>query len=293
MKKIFLLMSISLLVCLILPLVAAAKPTEFEVTLLNQDPDPVEQGEVVEARFKIENIGGESLSDVEVEILLQYPFTLYTGEAIRKIGKIQASQTGADSIIVDYKLKVDDNAEEGDNEIELVVRAEGVSYPYDEDQFLIDVETRDLPDIKIHIKDSTVLRAGENGEITLEITKSDVGDAKFVELTLIPNESYELLSSSNYVYIGDIDSDDTETEEFEIYLNKNVKETFTLPVLIEYQDADEDKYEERFDLEMRVYSSWEASRFGLEKRSKFWPTVLLIIVAIVVYIYWKKRKKKS
>jgi hypothetical protein len=189
--------------------VTAAMATEFEVTLLNQDPDPVEQGEVVEARFKVENTGGESLSDVEVEILLQYPFTLYTGLAVRKIGKIQASQTGADSIIVDYKLKVDENAEDGDNEIELVVRAGGVSYPYDENQFMIDVETRDLPDIKIHIKESAVLKAGEKGEITLEIANSDVGDAKFVELTLIPNESYELLTSSNYVYIGDIDSDDT------------------------------------------------------------------------------------
>ena len=137
--------------------------------LLNQDPDPVKQGEVVEVRFKIENDKSETLYDLEVEIIPQFPFTLYSGDAIKKIGKLRASQTGADSVIVDYKLKVDSNAIEGDNEIELVVRSGYLTYSYTNNEFMIDVQEYNIPELKLYLRETDIFESNSKGTITIEI----------------------------------------------------------------------------------------------------------------------------
>ena len=57
------------------------------ITLLNQEPDPAEPGKYVDVRFKIENYGIEPASEVEIEILPSFPFTLVQGEdAVRNLG---------------------------------------------------------------------------------------------------------------------------------------------------------------------------------------------------------------
>ena len=126
---------------------------QIKVTLLNQDPDPVEPGEVVEVRFKIENLGQRTEYDVIIEIFPDYPFSLYTGKSQQNVGKLRAVQTGSDSVIVDFKLKVDENAAEGDNEIEILVREGTTLRVFDENEFLIDVETPDIildiPKVKV------------------------------------------------------------------------------------------------------------------------------------------------
>ena len=268
--------------------------SEVRVTLLNQDPDPVEQGEVVEVRFKIENIGAETLADIKIEILPDYPFSIYTGQRIQEIGRLRASQTGADAAIVSYKLKVDENAETGDTEIELRVLKNDLEWvTYDEDEFQIDIETRNVPEIKAYIRETNILEAGKRGTITVEIANTDAGDAKFMQLTLLPSEDYQVLSTSNYIYIGDIDSDDTETEEFEIYVNKKVKDKLILPVQINYQDEDNDRYNTQFDLELPIFTALEMSRLGLKEKSYVVPIIVLIIACVSAYIYWKKKKQKK
>ena len=272
----------------------ATSTSDVRVTLLNQDPDPVEQGEIVEVRFKVENFGPEVLDDIQVEITPDYPFTLYTGSLIKNVGRLQARQVSTDAAIVDFKLLVDQNAVEGENEIELKLRVgPDITRVFDNDEFLIDVETEDVPDIRVYIRDRDVLKAGEGGKINIELANADIGDAKFTQLTLLPSEDYLLLSSSNYVYLGDIDSDDTESEEFSIYVNDNVKDSILVPVLVEYQDSDEIKYQERFDLELEIFSSAEITKFGLRERSNTRTILVIIVLIIAGYIYWRRRNKKK
>jgi hypothetical protein len=266
---------------------------QVTATLLNQDPDPVQQGDVVEARFKIENLGGATSESVVVEILPKYPFTLYSGEAKKDIGKLRAGQTGADAVIVDYKLKVDELAAEGDNEIELrLLTGYQTSISYVNNEFLIDVNDYDVPNLKVFVKENTILSGNSRGEITIEIANVDVADVKFLELTLLPNEEYMLLSSSNYVYLGDVDSDDTESEDFEIYV-KDIKENkLTIPVNLKYQDSNENKYEQNVNLNINIYSSGELYKYGLKQRSIILPIVVIIIGAGIGYFYWRKRRKR-
>ena len=289
MKKLILLF---LILFLSLTIVSAYDTSKVKVTLLNQDPDPVGQGQVVEVRFKVENTRSETFENVEVEILPEFPFSLYTGDAVTEIGKLRAGQTGADAVIVDYKLKVDSEAVEGDNEIELLLRVGSNIYSYVDDQFMIDVEEYNLPEIKVYLRETDIIQSNSKGTITIEVANVDKADVKFLQMTLLPTDDYNLLSASNYVYLGDVDSDDTESEDFEIFVS-DVDGQVSIPVLLQYEDIEEIEHEEKFEINFNVYDSGELSKYGLQKRSYTLTVIVVIVILIVVYFYWKKRRKKE
>ncbi len=272
----------------------ASTTPQIRVTLLNQDPDPAQQGDVVELRFKIENLGGETNYDVVTEILPKYPFSLYTGDSLINIGKLRAGQTGADSVIVTYKLKVDSLAVQGDNEIELQIKSNGaVLFSYTNNEFLVKISDYTEPDLKVYIRENTILTPNSKGTLTIEIANVDITDVKFLQLNLLPNEDYHLLSSSGYVYIGDIDSDDTESEDFEIFVKDTKDGKITIPVQLKYQDSNENNFEKQYDLEFNVYSSGELSKYGLIQRSYWGYIVVLVIIGIAAWYFWKKRRRRD
>jgi len=262
---------------------------DIDVTLLNHDPDPAEQGKIVEVRFKVENLGISTTEEVELEILPSYPFSLYSGDTVRKLGKLPASQTGADALIVDYKLKVDEGALGGDTEIELLVREGSSVRFYNDNQFLIDVQEYTTPKLKAYIKENTILKPNTKGTITIELANVDVTDVKFLQFYLLPSEDYELISSSNYVYMGDVDSDDTESEDFEIFV-KDAEEV-SIPVRVEYQDSNENNFEQEYNLSFKIYSSSELAKYGL-KENGYALYIVIIIAIIIIWYIWKRKKNK-
>jgi hypothetical protein len=268
---------------------------DIEAIFLSQDPDPVKKGEFVELRFKLENNGSETIRDVIAEIVPEYPFSIYSGSSKKNIGKIRALQSGADAVIIDFKIKVDEKAAEGDHEIRFKVLTSdgenGVLY-VDED-FMVDIEDYDLPEIVAYIKESTILKPGEKGNVIFEIANTGLGDARFVSLTLKPSENFEILSKSSYVYLGEIDSDDTESEEYEIFVNPVSENKVVLPIDIAYQDTNDIDYDVTFDLELRVFSDSELKKFGLREPKVLFPVALVIIILAILYVYYRHFRKKN
>ncbi len=379
---------------------------QIKVTLMSQDPDPVEPGQVVTVKFKVENNGSQTSKDVIVKLMPQFPFTIYGDTAEKNIGKLKALATGADAAIVEFKLKVDDNAVEEDTELELAAYMGDSGVSYTNNEFLIDIQTHDavlaitditsepsliapgstgkvtimikntadslLKDIKFkldmsgssipiapyqssseriisqlnsnfqqtmtftviakpdaasglykvpinisyndekgtsytqtdvlaivigerpklnaYIKKSTVQQAGKNGKVTLEIANSGNTNMKFLELTLLPSEDYKLITPSSYFYLGDVDSDDTESEEIEIYVNEDVKQ-LKLPIKLNYADANNQPFQQQFDLELQLYSTSELEKFGVISKSNAWVYVVAVILVLLgVLLYQRYRK---
>jgi LPXTG-motif cell wall-anchored protein len=383
-------------------------PAHPQVTLLSQDPDPVEPGQVVKVKFKVENEGGATSEDVIVKILPMFPFTIYNDVTEKNIGKIRAGQTGADAAIVEFRLKVDEGAVEGDAEIELLIKvAQEAWASYTDDEFLISIQTHDAvleitkitsepeqvppggtatisimvknladsllkdikfklglgssalplapyqssserrisqlqtnyqkslsfhliaepdaeaglykvplnvtysdekgndyqiedvlavlvgekPKLKPYLKKSTSLRANKPAVLTLELANPGATDIKFLEVFLLPSEDYQLVSVLDYFYIGDLDSDDTESEEIDIFVNRRVK-TLSFPIKLKYTDANNQEYQQQFNLQLNLYSSSTLRKFGLISRDNSWMIIgIILISAGLIYIYRKRKKK--
>jgi hypothetical protein len=382
--------------------------SEISATLLSQTPDPVEPGQVVKVKFKIENDGVQTTKDVIVKLLPKSPFTIYNDVNEKNIGKLKASSTGADAVVVEFRIKVDEQAVEEETELELMVQVGEGAISYTDEDFMIDIQTHDAvlditsityepeqiapgenaeiyvqvknladsllkdvrfkldlsdpmlplapyqssserrisqlksnyqsslsfniiadpeatpglfkvplnityndekgnsysvddvlaitvgekPKIKAYVKKSTVHKTKEEGKITLEIANSGSSDIKYLEMYVLDSEDYELISTTDYYYLGDVDSDDTESEEIDVYINKKVK-ILHLPLMLKYYDANNKPYQQQFDLEMPLYSSSELKRFGLVESGNGWTYIIIILLGIGGYVYYRRYKKKK
>src|SRR3989338_7143548 len=385
-----------------------ARIYDIAVTLINQEPDPAEPGKYVDVRFKFDNNGSGEARNVIVELLPEYPFSLDAeASAARNIGTIQSMQRGDVGIIVKYRLRVDKNAVEGENDLRIRYKIEGYSWIGPE-EFKVDVQTNDailsvdsvslgkkslepgasntvkikvsndadsmLKDIKARLelgglpfiplgstnekmiykidsresyefefellanpdadsgvyqvplkiaysdelgktyfKDSTlgfivgakpdlsltldtteVYERGKPGNIVVKVVNKGVTNIKFTNVKLMPNKDYKILSNGED-YLGNIDSDDYETAEFNIYVENKKDKKIILPIVIEYADANNNNYKTDMNLEMPIYSASEAKRFGLvEGNGKvgFFIVILVVVAWLFIYRRWSKGRKK-
>ncbi|MDP6599809.1 MAG: hypothetical protein QF798_00030, partial [Candidatus Woesearchaeota archaeon] len=144
---------------------------DIAVNIINQEPDPAEPGRYVDVRFKFDNNGTKETKNIEVEILLNYPFSLDPGiDAVKNIGTLQSMQKGDVGAIVKYKLRVDKNAVEGENEIKIRYRVDkGVWITLKE--FFVDVQTHDailaIEDISV---DKDPVEPGLNSIVKIKLS---------------------------------------------------------------------------------------------------------------------------
>jgi len=92
----------------------------LNIDFVNQDSDPVEPGDYVDIRWKVNNLGTDPINDVQIELLPDYPFSLDPGEtALKNIPVLDALQKTDTGYTIKYKVRVDNNAVEGKNTIKL------------------------------------------------------------------------------------------------------------------------------------------------------------------------------
>lgn len=207
------------------------------IDLINQNPDPAIVGDVVEIYLGIENIGGESVNNLVVELELEYPFSLVQGEsAVRKISTINAYQNEDNMKIISYKIKVDDNAAADSHDLNIRYYEQGGSFTK-EDSVTIDVRGKIMAEI-IKI-DKTSLVPGK--QTSLKYTINNVGNAPLKDLTFSwLNDDKVILpvGSDNAKHIKYIDIGDSVELEYLVLADPNAEPgLYELQLYLTYTDS--------------------------------------------------------
>ena len=276
-----------LLILIFLILMYAVNGQVIDLQMLNQDPDPVRAGDIVEVRFKVENKWENTRYPVIVEIVPEYPFSLYSGSKEAILGILEADPLKKNIATASFKLLADNNARSGDNGIKVKLKI-GETVRVYEDTFFIDVKSERIK-LRPYIRSSDIVTGGSKGTISLEMANAGGYDIEFLELELLESDDYKLLSTSNYVYIGNLDSDDTESEEFEIYVSENV-EKVKVPLRLGYEVNDYE-YDEKHELILELLSKEEAEKIGLIRRNYTWIFVLGLVGLVIFYFIIRKIRK--
>jgi len=227
----FILLALILAVCFSVSSVKAdEKYVSLDLSLLNQDPYPAQPDNYVDVVFKIEHRGGAIAEDVLVEILPQYPFSLDPGvDAVTKVGIIRGSQYGEESVFVKYKLRVDKDTIDGENEIKLryVYNTQGRWENYIEKKFNLTVEDPKT-DFDVAVQDYSYKTN------TLSLAVSNIGkkDAKSVTISLPEQSNIEIFGSDKNI-IGGIEANDYTIASFKI----TPKQDGPLVIKISYTDS--------------------------------------------------------
>ncbi len=150
------------------------------------------------------------------------------------------------------------------------------------------------PDVSVYIDSTKVYTAGGTGEVTVKIVNKGLTDLKFLNVNLDKADGYKVLSPYE-VYLGNIDSDDYETADFKLSIDKKSKGSVSLPLTIEYKDANNADYKKKINLELPIYTSSEAKRLGLVEgngKIKWIIIVIVIVVGFFGYRRWRKKNRK-
>lgn len=231
---------------------AISGSADIQVTMVNQNPDPAEPGNYVEVKFKIENIGSSNAENVIFEILPTYPFSLDPGESAKQnIGSVWGRQIGDKGIILKYRLKVDEDAVEGENDINVRYSLNNGNTWQKPNDFYIDVRTHDAI---LNIKKITYvpdpMPPGKRAVLSIQL--ENMADSLLkdiqIELNLITllqsttSVTYEELpfsplGTTNKQVIKKINPGKVETVDFTLITDPDASaDIYKIPITVQYSD---------------------------------------------------------
>ena len=261
------------------------------------EPSVVEPGSKTKLTILLKNYATSLLKDVRIAFDLgksgdeATPFSPLgsTNEKILSYMEPQSSKS------IEFEFLVDPDAASKSYKIPLSIRySDALNKNYNRSS-IVTLIVGGEPDVSVYIDGSTIYKAKSAGEITVKIVNKGLPDMKFVNVNLANSSKYRVVSPSE-VYIGNIDSDDYETADFKLYIERTSDKKVILPLTLEYKDANNKNYKNDVNLELPLYSSSEAKKLGLTEGNGSFKWVVLIILAVAGffgYRMWKKRKKHN
>src|SRR5665647_3840914 len=99
-----------------IPACAAVGSANLKVTIIETNPYPAKIGEYVNLTLQVENVGGDKATDVDIEIVPAYPFSLDSeANAVKNVGVLNPGSTATK----EFYLFVDKNAQKGIRSIDI------------------------------------------------------------------------------------------------------------------------------------------------------------------------------
>jgi hypothetical protein len=264
MKKCLMLFLISLLLTAFATWPAKAQDYPDFATLrivqMKYEPYPAEAGKYMKLFVKVENQGLKPAENVVCELDPRFPFSIDTNEeAIREIGRLPA----LDDVVLEYKVRVDPDAVNGENELRLKCDTEGFEdRSYVVHKLTIDVESKS-PEFAIGLMKSlpSEIKADmKDVKLTVELQNIGNGDAKLTTTDLQLPEGFSPSESYSTSYnLGNVPVDISAEAVFYIDTAEGLAEgIYTANLLIKYKDDNnnENLYgEQNLKLELRVKPS--------------------------------------
>ena len=97
----------------------------------------------------------------------------------------------------------------------------------------------------------------------------------------------------NNVYIGNLDSDDFDTADFNIFVNENAPSLLTIDADISYKDSRNNEIIQDETITARAYTQKEATSLGLiTANNTLFIVIGIVFIVILFFIYRAIRRRK-
>ncbi len=261
---------------------------ELSVSSLTTVPDKIKPGSEAEIVLTIKNVGDGVMRDIKVNLdLTQDVFTPIETSTERTIVALGLNE----EIDLHFKIVVDASAEPKAYKIPLKI-----SY---EDEFgsKFDIDTTTglkvyaEPEMINYIDETNIYKSGTKGKVVLKIVNNGASEIKFLNIKLIETDDYDIINPEE-IYIGNIEPDDYETAEFNIYVKSN-KDKVPLKFLFSYKDSYNNDYKKENLLYLPLYNKIKAAKYGLIQgngKSVYIVYAIIIILAYIVFRQWRKHR---
>ena len=281
MKKIWII-PILLLSAIFLINIASAACT-LQVSLLNQDPYPAVPGDYAKLVFQVQGIDNPLCEDVYFQLVQQYPisFDPNVSSEVKVRGGAYVSGYKSD-LVVPFKVRVDENAIDGDNPIKTLYynskdAASNDSYVIN--QFDINIKNTKTA-FEAFVKNFDFTK----NTLTIQILNS--GKSNIEALTVeIPEQLGVTVKGSNKNIIGSLDANEYTTVDFEVSpvesdINLNIY--YTDSIGVRRTSTTQIHFDPKYFQNRKI-----------QKSSKGITWFILIVMIIIVWSLIRKARRKQ
>jgi hypothetical protein len=195
------------------------------VTQLKYSSYPANPGEYIDLWVQAQVVGTVTPSNATFMLNAQYPFSLDLSDSgVRSFG-----QLGSTPVVMHFKVRVDQNAVIGDNQLELDYSPSGFGSTNAWSVKMLDIQIAN-----VQTSFDMVLQDSTSSEVSLAIANTGQNTANSM-IVKIPEQKGFSITGTNGQMVGNLDSGDYTLVTFEV--TKDVTETRNLTVEIDYTDS--------------------------------------------------------
>lgn len=246
------------------------------------DISPISPGQEGTIRFELENILSNDVEDVTLSLdFTDKPF-IPIGSSQQSVDEIQDDEDEEFA----FRIRASQDLAPGQYEIPYTITYEDQG---DEKTRIgtIGIQVTGNPDLTFTVN-TEIPVVGRQGQITVRAINKGFADARFVALKVFP-EGMTLLSEDE-VYIGEIESDDFETANFDVlFTDTDARVT----VLVQYKDFNNEQVIQNIEIPVQVYTSEQALSLGLIQPNRVVYYIIFVILIIVLIVLWRWMKKRQ
>ncbi|MBW2968883.1 hypothetical protein KY314_02070 [Candidatus Woesearchaeota archaeon] len=212
-----------------MPAYTSSESAYLQISSMRYEPYPVNPGEYVKLWIKAENLGTGHTTDATFRLVPKFPFSLDSEEdAVQRLGQIGYGKIKGDNVVVlEYKLKVDKDAIEGENEIEMKYNVDNSN------SWMSKLFTIDIADAQTDF--DLVIQEVEDSTVAIAIANTGKNIAYSVIVKMPEQENFETIGTSGQM-VGNLENGDYSMVSFEINEKRKAATDKTLQIQIDYTD---------------------------------------------------------
>jgi hypothetical protein len=261
------------------------------VSSIESIPEKIRPGKVGSINLGLTNMADSLIKDIKVKLdLSEVPLAPIGSTNEKMVQRVDSSE----EVTVRFNLMAEPDATSDVYKVPLELDySDELGNTYQRDT-TISVLIGDVPDLTAAVESSTVFQPNKLGEVSIKFVNKGVTDIKFLNIEVKDSTGFTIVSPKE-VYVGNIDSDDYETADFKMFVNRG-RDELKIPLTLQYMDANNDEYSKAVIVTMPLYSSGEAKKFGLVQASNstgFFLMVVIVVAGVFGYKKWKKKKAKK
>ncbi|MDP3965970.1 MAG: hypothetical protein Q8Q04_00380 [archaeon] len=280
MKKIGTLLIVSFTFAIVfLSVVSAA--CSLSVSLVNQDPNPAVQGDTVKVLFQVSGVQDSSCEGASFQLDPGYSFSLSPQDVgVKFLEGGTFSQGFKNEWVIPYTLGVNKEALDGDSEVTVHYSPGSDLGSQLSKKFTLTIQDS-RADFEVYVKDYNSLTKS----ITFEILNIAKVDTQALTV-LIPDQENIEIKGSNVNIVGDLDSNEYTTADFEATAKSG-----DLNLVFLYTD----QAEVRRTIEKTVAfnSKYFEDRAADQGGSPIVTWIILVVVIGLIVAWYLRRKKKK
>ena len=266
--------------------------SDVDITNILVEPKEMEPGQSGNIKITLKNTADSTIEDISLTLrvintvgstIVDLPFAIEDSVSKKTKDRLHSGQ----EVVFDYNIISYPTVAPGIYKIPILVEFyDGTGQNFSKPD-LITVIVNPKVDVYASIERSDLSKNQKIGEVVFRIVNKGFGDIQFTNLKIRESDDFKILSPFKEVYIGNIDSDDFETAEFDIIANED---ELTIPITIDYKDSLNKQYSTQKDLVLKLYSNEE---LGVVKSNNSQRIIIAVVIILIAFWLFKKRKNRK